>query len=202
MQESRLKRQIRFLLEVDKLKDVFRRSYLLSSRRRENDSEHSWHVALMALLLSEHADERIDTSRAVTMCLVHDVVEIDAGDTYCYDEAAGRDKAERELRAANRLFGLLPEDQARELMDLWREFEEGCSPEARFAHAVDRLMPLLHNYYTGGRSWREHGVGADRVRDRMRPIRESSQRLWDFAQEVIRDAEASGYLGGNDEDEG
>ena len=194
MSETRLERQIRFLLEVDKLKEVFRRSYLLTSQRRENDSEHSWHLAVMAMVLSEHADDPVDGVRAVKMCLVHDIVEIDAGDTYCYDETGNEDKATRERRAAERLFGLLPEDQGLELRELWQEFEQGRSPEARFARAVDRLMPLLHNFHTRGRSWQEHGIDSALVRDRMLPIRESSQRLWGYALEVIRESVERGYL--------
>jgi putative hydrolase of HD superfamily len=200
MSETRLERQIRFLLEVDKLKEVFRRSYLLTSQRRENDSEHSWHLAVMAMVLAEHADDPVDGVRAVKMCLVHDIVEIDAGDTYCYDEAGNEDKAERERRAAERLFGLLPEDQGLELRELWQEFEQGRSPEARFARAVDRLMPLLHNFHTRGRSWREHGIDSELVRDRMLPIRESSQRLWGYALEVIRESVERGYLRGTESD--
>lgn len=195
MNESqRFEQQIDFLLELEKLKSVFRRSYLLDSLRPENSSEHSWHIACMALVLSEYSDEALDLSRVVAMLLVHDVVEIDAGDTYCYDQAGAQDKAEREHQAADRLFGSLPQDQARWFRGLWEEFEDNKTPEARFGNAVDRLMPLLQNYHTQGKSWQEHGITKDQVRQRMDPIQKGSKRLWDYARLIIDKAEASGYL--------
>lgn len=196
MTDSRLSRQIGFILEIDRLKSVVRRTILLDRSRRENSAEHSWHLALMALVLSEYASEPIDPLRVLQMVLVHDIVEIDAGDTYCYDEAANEGKLEREERAAERLFALLPEDQGAPMRSLWQEFEVGESADARFAAALDRLQPLLHNYHTEGQAWRENGVVKRQVIDRNSPISDGSQRLWDYAREFIDDAVAEGYLAG------
>ena len=171
-----------------------RQSYLVGAERRENSAEHSWHVAVMAVVLAEHANARVDVGRVVTMLLVHDVVEVDAGDTYVYDPAGAADKAERERRAAARLFGLLPPDQGAELRALWQEFEAAESADARFAAALDRLMPVLHNVHTGGRSWREHGITADQVIGRNRGIAEGSEALWRHARAMIEAAVAEGKL--------
>jgi putative hydrolase of HD superfamily len=194
MAPDRLEQQIRFILEIDALKGVLRRSYVLSGDRSENSAEHSWHVALMAVLLAEHANEPVDSSRVVRMLLVHDVVEVDAGDTYVYDPAGAQAKSEREARAAGRLFGLLPEDQGRELRALWEEFEEGRTPDARFAAALDRLMPVLHNVHTAGRSWREHGITADRVIARNSRMSDGSEALWKYARSLIEGAVSQGHL--------
>src|SRR2546422_9454252 len=155
---QRLDLQIRFILEIDKLKTILRRTYLLNEDRAENTAEHSWHLAIMALLLAEHANEPVNVARVVKMVLVHDIVEIDAGDTYFYDTAAALDKSEREHAAADRLYGILPADQGKELRDLWEEFEAAKTADARFALALDRFMPQLHNYHTHGRAWAEHGI--------------------------------------------
>jgi len=194
MTHTRLEQQISFLLEIDRLKQVLRRSYLVGASRRENSAEHSWHVAVMALLLAEYSTESIDLARVVRMLLVHDVVEVDAGDTYVYDEAAVAGRADRERRAAVRLFGLLPADQAAELGALWEEFEAKATPEARFATALDRLMPVLHNLETEGRSWREHGITADRVIARNRGMAEGAPALWEYARARIAEAVAMGHL--------
>jgi putative hydrolases of HD superfamily len=199
MDAGRLEQQIRFIVEIDGLKSIVRRSYLINGTRRENSAEHSWHLAMLALILVEHSSEAIDLLRVLKMVLVHDLVEIDAGDTYIYDETAGADKGARELRAADRIFGILPEEQARELHRLWEEFEAQESPEARFAAALDRLMPLLHNYCTQGRSWREHGVCSQQVLDRTQQIRDGSERLWELARWLISDAVEQGYLVGPDD---
>ncbi len=191
---DRLEQQIRFILEIDKLKTVLRRSYLLNGSRYENSAEHSWHLAVMALVLAEHANEPVDLCRVLKMLLVHDIVEIDAGDTYCYDEVANQDKAERERRAAERLFGLLPPDQRDELRALWEEFEARQTPEAKFAAALDRLMPLMHNFFTGGRSWQEHGVTLEQVLERNSPTAEGSATLWAFAKRLIDQAVEQGLL--------
>src|SRR5438874_2362757 len=153
LENERFERQIRFILEIDKLKTILRRTYLIHADRAENTAEHSWHLAIMAILLAEHANEPVDVARVVKMVLVHDIVEIDAGDTYFYDPLGAADKAEREHTAADRLFGILPPDQSLELRTLWEEFEAGTTADARFALALDRFMPQLHNYYTKGRSW-------------------------------------------------
>jgi len=194
MSDDRLQRQIRFILEIDALKGVLRRTYLPGADRPENSAEHSWHVAVMAVLLAEHANEPVDVARVVRMLLIHDVVEVDAGDTYVYDTAGAEAKAEREVRAADRVFGLLPEDQGRELRALWEEFEEGRTAEARFAAALDRLMPVLHNVHTGGRSWQEHGITADRVIARNSRMSEGSEALWEYARSLIEAAVAKGHL--------
>jgi len=202
MTDARLEQQLRFLLEIDRLKHVLRRSYLLGATRRENSAEHSWHVAVMALVLAEYSIETVDLARVVTMLLVHDIVEVDAGDTYVYDEAAVASRAERERRAATRLFELLPPDQAAELGALWEEFEAKATPEARFATALDRLMPVLHNLETGGRSWREHGITADRVIARNRGMAEGAPALWEYARARIEEAVAKGHLGAPPEPRG
>src|SRR5262245_7397588 len=163
---ERFNRQIAFVLEVDKLKSIVRRTYLLNADRAENTAEHSWHLAIMAMLLAEHANEPVDVTRVIKMVLVHDIVEIDAGDTYFYDTTAALDKAERERAAAERIFGILPEDQCEELRELWEEFEAATTADARFALALDRFIPQLHNYHTQGRSWAEHGITADQVLER------------------------------------
>jgi 5'-deoxynucleotidase YfbR-like HD superfamily hydrolase len=194
MSEDRLQRQLRFILEIDRLKGVVRQSYLVGADRRENSAEHSWHVAVMAAVLAEHANAPVDVGRVVTMLLVHDVVEVDAGDTYVYDPAGAAGKAERERRAAERLFGLLPPDQGDELRGLWEEFEAAATADARFAAALDRLMPVLHNVHTGGRSWREHGITADMVIARNGRMREGSEELWRLARALIEDAVAEGHL--------
>lgn len=190
----RLDQQIGFILELDTLKSVLRRSYLLNNTRRENSAEHSWHLSAMALVLAEHANADIDQLRVLKMLLVHDIVEIDSGDTYIYDTAGNDTKAVREQEAAQRIFGLLPDNQKLELMQLWQEFEARETPEAKFAAALDRLMPLLHNYHTEGRSWREHGITKQQVLNLNRHIADGSQSLWEYAESLIDDAAAKGYL--------
>lgn len=197
MKNERLKQQIDFILEIDKLKHIYRQTLLVDGSRHENDAEHSWHLAMMALLLCEHASEMsIDMFRVVKMVLIHDLVEIDNGDTFCYDEEAARLRLakERERETAKRLFHLLPEDQAEEFQQLWEEFEQQITPEACFAASLDRLQPLLHNYKTGGYSWKKHGVTHDKVLRRTEPIRQSSSLLWAFVQELIQDSVSRGYL--------
>lgn len=190
----RLDQQIGFILELDTLKSVLRRSYLLNNTRRENSAEHSWHLSAMALVLAEHANADIDQFRVLKMLLVHDIVEIDSGDTYIYDTAGNDTKAVREQEAAQRIFGLLPDDQKLELTRLWQELEARETPEAKFAAALDRLMPLLHNYHTEGRSWREHGITKQQVLNLNRHIADGSQSLWEYAESLIDDAAAKGYL--------
>ncbi len=194
---TRLHQQITFLQEIDRLKLIVRRTYLLDASRRENDAEHSWHLAMMAVLLTEYADtQSLDLLRVVTMVLVHDVIEIDAGDTYLYDAQAGGDKAEREQRAADRIFALLPDVQAREVRSLWEEFEARTTPESRFAALLDRLQPLIHNYVTQGKSWQEHGVTSAQVKARWQTdnLRDAAPILWDYAQHLIDESVERGYL--------
>lgn len=195
LSNGRLQQQINFIIEIDKLKQVLRQTSLINQSRKENDAEHSWHLAIMAILLSEYAAEDIDLLQVLRMVLIHDLVEIDAGDTFCYDQAALADQAQREQRAANRIFGLLPADQAAELRAVWEEFEARKSPEARFAAALDRLQPLLHNYYTQGGTWRQFGVTLGQVMVRTRAIAAGSSILGEFANSLIQDALAQGFLG-------
>ncbi len=191
---ERLGKQLKFVVEIDGLKEIHRRTDLISGRRKENSAEHCWHLALMVMVLREHCEEMLDIKKVLEMVLLHDVVEIDAGDTYCYDEEGNRDKKEREAKAAKRIFGLLPPDQAGEFESLWREFEEGATPEARYAAALDRLMPLLHNFFTGGRSWKEHGIVKNQVIERCMPIRAGSEALWELTLAVVDEAVRQGSL--------
>jgi putative hydrolase of HD superfamily len=194
IEDQQLARRIDFLIEIDRLKHVLRRTYLPGSDRRENTAEHSWHLALAALVLADYAEEPVDMSRVLSMALVHDIVEIDAGDTFFYDPAGALDKVEREQLAAGRIFGLLPPDQAAELRTLWDEFEDRQTPEARFAYALDRFMPLLHNYLTGGRPWRQHGVRGEQVMTMTDNIAPGSAAVAAFARDLVADAMARGYF--------
>ena len=189
-----LERQFAFILELDRLKGVLRRNSLLDRSRRENSAEHSWHVALMALVLSEFAAEPVDTSRVIELLLVHDLVEIDAGDTFAYDVQGATTQAQREQTAADRIFGLLPDDQAQRLRARWDEFDASETPEARFALALDRLMPMVHNALTEGSAWREHGVKADQVRRRAESIERGAPALGALAQRLINAAVEAGHL--------
>jgi len=192
---SRLQRQVEFIVEVDRLKEVFRQNVLTVSRRRENDAEHSWHLCLCVLVLAEHADvPGLDVLRVLKMLILHDLVEIDAGDTFAYDTSGASTQHEREARAAEQLFGLLPEDQAREFRSLWDEFETRETPEARFAAAVDRFQPMLLNARTEGHAWRQHGVNASQVLSRATTIREASTSLWEYVADMIRDVVSRGHL--------
>ena len=192
--DERLRRQLDFLLELDKAKSVYRRSYVTAEDRNENDAEHMWHLAMCVLVLAEHASEPIDTLHALKLVLVHDIVEIDAGDVYVYDDAAAATKEALETAAADRIYAILPDDQRDELRSLWEEFEAKETPEARFAGSVDRLAPLLLNHATEGRSWRDHGTTSDRVREVNSRIGLGSETLWAAAQELIDDVVAKGHL--------
>ncbi len=189
-----LAKQIEFIREIDKLKQVFRQTYLMDDTRKENDAEHSWHLAMMIILLAEHAADDIDVLRAVKMVLIHDIVEIDAGDTFCYDTEGYKTKAAREQAAADRIFNILPAGQAQEIRALWDEFEARQTPEAKFAAAVDRLQPIMHNFATAGRAWREHGITADQVISRNKHIADGSPALWQFTEQLITTAVEKGYL--------
>ena len=191
---GRLERQLQFIVEIDKLKSVYRRTYLIDGERNENTAEHSWHLAILAMILSEHANEPVNVERVVKMVLVHDIVEVDAGDTYIYDTQGALDKAERERAAADRIFGLLPEEQGDEFRKLWEEFESVATADARFAAALDRFIPQLHNYHTQGRSWKEHGISADRVLARNITIADGSKTLWECTQALIKRAVDEGLL--------
>jgi putative hydrolase of HD superfamily len=191
--DARLRRQLTFLIEADLLKTVLRQSPLAAADRRENDAEHSWHLALMVVILAEHADEPIDTGHAIELVVVHDLVEIHAGDTPLYDTAMAADQRERETAAAEVLFGLLPPDQAERVRALWDEFEAEQTPEARFAKAVDRLEPLLLNWMARGGSWKTPGVTADDSRARKAVIGEASASLWRAGKELIDESERRGW---------
>lgn len=191
---ERLKKQLDFMLELDKMKNIYRQTYVLHEDRKENDAEHSWHLAILAFMLEEYAAEPIDTLKVIKMVLLHDVVEIDAGDTYLYDEEGYKSKAEREEKAAQRIFGLLPDDQRDEYYALWREFEDDITYESRFASILDRMQPLLLNYTKGGIAWKEHGVHKEQVLNRNRPYFDASQELAEVIESVIEDAAAKGWL--------
>ena len=179
MDKERLRQQMDFCREIDKEKEVFRQSYLCSGNRRENDAEHAWHAALMAVILEEYANEKVDLLKTITMLLIHDVVEIDAGDTYAYEVEGLKSQAEREAKAADRIYGLLPEDQRERMLALFREFEEGESPEARFAKALDNVQPVMQNDASGGKDWREKGIRLSQAIGRQKKTARGSQVLWD-----------------------
>ena len=179
---SRMDQQFDFLREIDKEKEIVRQTYLASAARKEGDAEHAWHMAIMTLLLSEYANEKIDVLKTVSMLLIHDLVEIDAGDTYAYDESGKTTQRERECKAADRIFGLLPEDQGRKMRELWEEFEARETPEARFARTMDCVQPLMLNDASDGRSWAEHGVHLHQVLERNEHTAEGSQEIWDYAR--------------------
>lgn len=192
---DRLEQQLRFIIEVDKLKNIIRQNYLADGSRKEDDADHSWHLALMCAILSEYANEEIDVIKTMKMLLIHDLVEIDAGDTYAYDiTGAEQSKRERELAAANRIFRLLPEDQAAELRALWDEFEENKTAEAKFASVLDRLHPFLLNMASNGRSWKEHGVTKSQVMKRNMNNYEGSKILWDYQYKMILQEVKKGNL--------
>ncbi|MGN0616916.1 HD domain-containing protein [Ruminococcus flavefaciens] len=192
--KERLENQINFILELDKMKNLYRQTYVLHEDRKENDAEHSWHIAIMAILLSEYANSEIDTAKVIKMLLLHDVIEVDAGDTYCYDAVGNSTKAEREEKAARRIFGLLPEDQCTEFYELWREFEDSVTKEARFAAVLDRLQPLMLNYTKGGISWQEHGIHKEQVLKRNENYFGEADELAELIRSVIDDAEKKGWL--------
>ncbi|MBE5966315.1 MAG: HD domain-containing protein [Lachnospiraceae bacterium] len=182
---SRLEEQIKFILEVDKLKNIVRQNYLVDGSRKEDDADHSWHLALMCAVLSEYAKEPIDVLKTMTMVLIHDIVEIDAGDTYAYDIKAHDTKRQRETAAADRIFHLLPPDQAEKIRALWEEFEEGVTPEARFAITLDHIQPLLLNSGSNGKSWKEHQVKLSQILHRNETTHEGSETLWEYGLGII-----------------
>jgi putative hydrolases of HD superfamily len=191
---DRLQAQLRFLVEVDRLKAVLRKTRLVDGSRHENSAEHSWHLALCAAVLAEHAPAGTDPGRVVAMVLLHDLVEIDAGDAFCYDPGANVGREDREQLAAARIFGMLPDDQAPALRALWEEFEAGETCDARFAVALDRFQPLLLNFHGGGGSWAEHGVTRAQVLRRMAPIEHAAPALWPVVRDVIDRSVAAGWV--------
>lgn len=197
---NRLDQQFQFILEIDKAKRIGRQTYCSDGVTKENDAEHGWHAALMAILLSEYAEEPVDVCKTVTMLLLHDLVEIDAGDTYAYDEAGIATQAQREQQAAQRIYGLLPEDQGRQLLALWQEFEAGETAEAKFAKVMDRVQPIMLNAATDGRAWQEHQVQLAQILKRNEKTAEGSAVLWDYAlQNFIQPSVESGKIIGKGE---
>src|SRR5690606_24584320 len=194
MPTERIARQFAFIIEADRLKEVFRQTLLTRSRRPENDAEHSWHICLMTLVLAEHSNTPINVLRVLKMLVIHDLVEIDAGDTYAYDTVGMTDQHERECRAAERIFGLLPADQADDFRAAWDEFEARNTPEARFAAAMDRVHPMLLNILTQGQKWREHGVTLPKVIARNQHAADGAAAVWEHALRLVNQAVADGYL--------
>lgn len=180
---TRLEKQMDFIREIDGLKKIGRQTYLKDGSRKENDTEHSWHLAIMALLLSEYANEEVDVFRVMAMVLVHDVVELDAGDTYAYDAEGNATKRERELAAAERIFHLLPEDQAALMRELWDEFEESTTPEALFAHTLDNVQPTMLNDASDALAWKEHHVLLSQILKRNERTAEGSKELWEYSRD-------------------
>jgi putative hydrolase of HD superfamily len=195
MRSTRFEKQLAFLKEIDRLKGIVRRTRLLDDSRCENDAEHSWHLAVMALTLAEYANvRRLNIARVIAMVLIHDIVEIDAGDTYLYDSALREEKKEKESRAATRIFGLLPGNQSRRFRSLWREFEARKTPEARFAWALDRLEPVIQNIATRGRVWRKHGITRKQAEEVNRPIAEGSEFIWAIVKKSFAEADAQKFF--------
>ena len=185
MDKERFEKQLAFILEVDKEKNILRQTHLSGYTRQENDAEHAWHMAMMIYLLKEYANEDFDVTKAMMMAIIHDIVEIDAGDTYAYDTKGLSTQKERESKAADRIFGLLPNDQKEELYALFEEFEEGKTPEARFAKTMDNLQPILLNDCNNGKDWRLHGVNKTQVLNRQKSSQLGSEEIWRFTQELI-----------------
>lgn len=182
---ERFNKQVDFILEADKEKNIYRQTHLTGYTRRENDAEHAWHMAIMIYLLREYSNEKFDVAKAMMMSLIHDIVEIDAGDTYAYDTVALETQAEREEQAAERIFGLLPQDQYEEMKSLFYEFEAGESAEARFAKSMDNFQPLLLNDYNNGKDWREHGVCRSQVEKRQIKSQKGSDFIWRYTKDII-----------------
>lgn len=191
---DKLLKQINFIKEIDKLKYIQRKTKLFNSDRHENDAEHSWHLAMMAIVLAEHSDKPIDILKVVKMVLIHDIVEIDAGDTFIYDSTKNHLNTEEELLAAKRIFGLLPAEQAEEFIAIWEEFEEGSTDEAKFAKSMDRLEPLLQNTSNNGGTWAEFNVSYEKVYEKKKAIKNGSMAIWNFAENLLNESVEQGIL--------
>lgn len=196
MKMDRIEKQLNFVLEIDKMKQIGRQTYISDGTRKENDAEHSWHLAVMCMVLAEHANGELDMAKTMAMVLIHDIVEIDAGDTYAYDPKGNESKKERETAAADRIFSILPRDQAVYFRELWEEFERSDTAEARFAHSIDNLQPLLLNDRTNGKSWREHDVAKSSPEKRNRTTAEGSKLLGQVAGALIQKNADAGNLRG------
>ena len=194
MTPDQLLQQINFIKEIDKIKYIQRKTKLFHSDRPENDAEHSWHLAMMTIVLAEHSDVPVDVLKVLKMVLIHDIVEIDAGDTFIYDTQKNHSNTENELIAAKRIFGLLPDEQANELIAIWQEFEAGETPEARFAKAMDRIEPLLQNTSNNGGTWREFDVDYSKVFEKKKVIAQGSATLWEFAENLLNESVEKGIL--------
>ena len=191
---DRMKQQIAFLMEIDKVKNIFRQTYLADGKRKENDAEHSWHLAIAAFLLKEYVAEDVDVMKVMIMVLIHDLVEIDAGDTYAYDAEGAKTKRAREVAAADRIFGMLPEDQGGYFRELWDEFEAYESDDAKFAHLLDNFQPLLLNHESNGKSWTEHHVKKSQIYKRNEKIKETSQEVWEWMKQIVEEQIALGHV--------
>ena len=191
---DKLLQQIEFIREIDKLKYILRKTKLINSDRPENDAEHSWHLAVMAIVLVEHSNEPVDLAKVMKMVLIHDIVEIDSGDVFAYDTVKSHDNFDEELKAAKRIFGILPNEQAEEFLNIWIEFEEMKTPESKFARALDRLEPLLQNASNNGGTWREFDVKFDKVIEKKKAIKDGSEELWKFAKQLIDESVEKGIL--------
>lgn len=192
--KERLLKDIDFIIELDKMKSIIRQTSLIGKEQREDDAQHSWHIAVMAMVLGEYSNEEIDICKVIKMLLVHDLVEIYAGDTFCYDKKGNESKKERELMAADKIFNILEEDKGKELRALWEEFEEQKTPEALFAASMDRLQPMLNNYYNNGGTWQKYNVAKEDIYKRISPLKDSSEELWKFAENMIEDAYKRGLI--------
>lgn len=194
MVSERLLKDIEFIVELDKMKSILRQTSLINEDRREDDAQHSWHISIMAMILGEYSNEKVDVCKVIKMLLTHDLVEIYAGDTFCYDKVGNEDKKERENQAADKIFGMLDEDKGKELRALWDEFEEGQTPEALFAASMDRLQPMLNNYHNNGGTWRKFNVAKEDIYRRIAPVKKSSDDLWEFVENMIEDAANRGLI--------
>ena len=194
MENKRLLKDIQFIVELDKMKSIFRQTSIIGEDRREDDAQHSWHISLMAMVLSEYTNDKVDLLKVIKMLLIHDLVEIFAGDTFCYDEVGNADKREREIQAADKIFGMLDEDKGQELRALWDEFEEIQTPEAKFATAMDRLQPMLNNYHNDGGTWKKFGISQSDIYKRISPVKDYSEELWKFVEHMIEDAFDKGLI--------
>lgn len=194
MINERLLKDMEFIVELDKMKSILRQTSIIGEDRREDDAQHSWHISVMAMILGEYSNEKVDICKVIKILLTHDLIEIYAGDTFCYDKTANNDKRERELIAAEKIFGMLDEDKGKELRLLWDEFEEMETPEALFAAAMDRLQPMLSNYNNNGGTWRKFDVPKEDIYKRIDPVKRSSDELWNFVEYMIEDAAERGLI--------
>ncbi|HEY8362545.1 MAG TPA: HD domain-containing protein [Tissierellaceae bacterium] len=194
MTDERLMKDIKFIVELDKMKSILRQTSLIGKDQREDDAQHSWHIAVMAMVLGEYSNVKLDICKVIKMLLVHDLVEIYAGDTFCYDKKGNESKKEREIMAADKLYSILDEDKGKELRALWEEFEEQRTPEALFAASMDRLQPILNNYYNNGGTWQKYNIAKEEIYKRVAPVKEISDELWNFVTNLIEDAYNRGLI--------